>query len=172
MRLFFGLDLPANTKLQIDDWCKKVYPTLSSAVPAANFHLTLAFLGECRPTQLETVTALADGISQSLFQIHFNDVGYWPKPGILWLGTLSPPAKLVALADRCRAIAKAEHLQVSKKAYLPHVTLARRQQLSMPAPLLLPDITASFDHFSLFESIAGKTGVRYAVLQSWPLAPF
>ena len=46
MRLFFGFDLPLDSKTRIAAWRDRFVRADGRSVPAANFHITLAFLGE------------------------------------------------------------------------------------------------------------------------------
>ena len=46
MRVFFGLELDASTTLAIADWRDRQLACAGRPVPPANFHITLAFIGE------------------------------------------------------------------------------------------------------------------------------
>jgi len=65
MRLFLGLPLPADTQAELDHWRSVSLPAFSRPVDAANFHLTLAFLGEVNNAQLRSVVDLSEGVIAS-----------------------------------------------------------------------------------------------------------
>jgi 2'-5' RNA ligase len=58
MRAFFGLSPDVKTKVAIQAWHSKAFPHLDDAVPTANFHVTLAFLGYVFVKQLDTIHRL------------------------------------------------------------------------------------------------------------------
>ncbi len=169
MRLFFGLDLSVQAKLAIDQWRASNYTLLGPGVPTANFHITLAFLGECKSRQLENLVERASAIEVPCFDIRLNDVGYWQNNGILWMGCEQAPAEILKLSTRCRAVAREMHQDRSGQKFHPHVTLWRRQSLAPPPPIMKPEIPVHFDEFCLFESTVHKGRVEYRVVESWPL---
>lgn len=179
MKLFFALDLPASLKVQIDNWRDATYKVLGAGVPAENFHITLAFLGECPAAKVESLTSAAADIQAPTFAVQLNELGFWHKPGIVWLGATTAPDSIFALAKKCRAIAGAQQLfpknNGANKTYTPHLSLWRNQTSVPSAPLVAPNFELCCDSFSLFESVAVQrgnksgAGVRYRALASWPL---
>jgi 2'-5' RNA ligase len=142
-------------------------------VPPANFHITLAFVGEIGNLTLERLCLSVDewlaGKSVSGADFDLDRVGYWPKPGIYWLGCCSCPQQLAGLAERLKGIAASVGGKRDRKPFQPHVTLYRRCSGAPAAPSTALSIPVSYRHFSLFESIQGKSGVSYHVLQDWGL---
>lgn len=169
MRLFLGLDLSVHTKMAIDQWRTNNYALLGPGVPTANFHITLAFLGECKPTQLDSLVDDINFVEVPRFELHLDDVGYWRKNGILWMGSTQVPAELLKLSKSCRAAARRLHQDRSGQKFHPHVTLWRRQSLAPPPPVIMPDVRVHFDEFCLFESVIHKGRVEYRVVERWGL---
>ena len=179
MKLFFALDLPASLKVQIDNWRDATYKVLGAGVPAENFHITLAFLGECQAAKLESLTSAAAGIQAQAFDVQLDELGFWHKSGIFWLGSSAAPEGIFELARKCRATAGSQQLfpknNGANKSYTPHLSLWRNQTSVPPAPLVLPNFQWRCESFSLFESVALQrvsklgAGVRYRALASWPL---
>ena len=58
---------------------------------------------------------------------------------------------------------------VEKRSYQPHVTIARRCELPPPAAMEPPNFPAAFDHFTLYESVKTRSGIRYDVINNWSL---
>lgn len=169
MRLFFGLDIDPDTCLEIAGWRDRMLPPLDRPVPARNFHITLAFLGDVEPSAQEAVEHEALAVAASPFELRLDELGYFPKPGILWMGPSRVPQALSRLARETDSAARRAGIHPGKRAFQPHLTLARRCRVPPPASSLPPDFELAFTHFTLFESITGKTGVRYQPLASWPL---
>jgi len=174
MRVFFGLELSSNTILEIANWRDRELQCGGRPVPPENFHITLAFVGEVRAKNLESLLAdtdqqLANG-SPGNCALQLDQVGYWHKPGIFWLGSTTPPAAIKTLAKKLRSLASAHGGRLEKKTFQPHVTLYRRCETPPPAPPTIPHLTLSWEHFTLFESVQGRQGVHYRALEHWTLS--
>tara|TARA_R110001592_G_scaffold363323_1_gene683938 strand:- start:33863 stop:34393 length:531 start_codon:yes stop_codon:yes gene_type:complete len=173
MRTFLALELPGETAMQIADWRDRQFGHVGRPVPPANFHLTLAFIGELSESALErlcltTEAWLADGEPPG-GEILLDCTGYWPKPGIYWLGPNKWPETLSQLAGKLRHLTTAVGARRDRNAFRPHVTLFRN--CSTAPPVTAPAISWQYRHFTLFESRQGKTGVSYHPLQHWELTP-
>ena len=169
MRLFFGLPLEQQTCLDIDHWVTRSLPPMVHPVPLVNFHITLAFLGQVDPGRLEQLSASADDIRCPQFELTLNETGFWNKPGILWLGTSEIPPPLSTLSVSLKYLGNRLGFSAEKRRYQPHVTLARRCALPPPAAIEPPCFPATFDHFSLYESVTTRSGMRYDIVETWPL---
>ncbi|WP_197414313.1 RNA 2',3'-cyclic phosphodiesterase [Lacimicrobium alkaliphilum] len=169
MRLFFGLELTPSVKLSIEKWREINLPPLAGPVPAANFHITLAFLGTVPVHQQEALLAQADRLTNQAFNLTIDQMGYWPRPRTLWIGPSVVPVALNNLAGNLSAIAGRLGLPGENRDYVPHISLYRKQASNPPVCLMQPDISASFEQFCLFESRPGRQGVQYHVLARWPL---
>lgn len=175
MRIFFALEPDERTAMAIADWRDRQGLLIGRPVTPANFHITLAFVGEadnpeldrlCQAVDNRTAATSADGGSITL-----DRTGYWPRPGIYWLGPSQWPSALADLA------ATLQQLSVStigakrdKRKFQPHMTLLRGCDQAPPAPAHPPAFTFRYNHFTLFESRQGRRGVSYHPLLDWPLA--
>lgn len=175
MRVFFGLDLDAGTTLQIADWRDRQFAHIGRPVPPGNFHITLAFVGEVREAKLERLCLSVDewlgrsNMHGASFKL--DRIGYWPRPGIYWLGPQSWPQALSQLARKLGGLATGVGGKRDRNAFTPHVTLFRRCSETPPAPAVVPCIAQTYQHFALFESHQGRQGVSYHPLQYWDLLP-
>jgi 2'-5' RNA ligase len=178
MRVFFGLELDSKTAIKVADWRDRqlpltANPTIGRAVPPANFHITLAFVGELPDTALEQLCLgvdewLADGTTAGGL-VSLNTIGYWPKPGIYWLGPDVWPQHLSGLAAKLRGLATAAGGKRDRNRFQPHITLFRGCSGAPPPPVQLPDFALGYGHVTLFESRQGRRGVSYHPLQDWQL---
>jgi RNA 2',3'-cyclic 3'-phosphodiesterase len=175
MRVFFALEPDPATLLQISSWRDRQFTHAGHAVRAANLHLTLAFVGEIRPHALEKLCMTVDQrIARDCprgASITLDITGYWPKPGIYWLGAQNAPGELLSLVRPLANLAAATGGKRDSRAFQPHITLFRQCTLAPPAPAVPPAFELDYRHFTLFESKQGKGGVSYQPLHSWELLP-
>jgi len=170
MRAFFGLSPDANTKLAIDTWRNTAFAHLDGPVPAANFHVTLAFLGNVSTIKLDTIDHLIDEMPcVAAFDVSLNQLGYWPKPKAVWLGSQQTAIEHLILAKHIREIANKSGLQLQDRDYIAHLTLARKCKVKPPGPTFPANFKWHADQFHLFESKSSPQGVSYPIRQSWPL---
>ncbi|MCW8109789.1 RNA 2',3'-cyclic phosphodiesterase [Alteromonas ponticola] len=194
MRCFIGLDLTAQQKLALQSWQQKALPEIRSrnqtpsakrhikdairnapaipvAVPAANYHITLAFLGHLSSKQQESLIMRLDEVHAHPVMLQLNRTGYWQKPKIVFVAPEQTPPSLGSLHTQIRKAAREAGIETENRDYHPHVTLMRKAPPSLPPPLFAPDITCEFNAFHLFESVSTPNGVSYPIRRSWKLAP-
>lgn len=169
MRYFLGFDLTAKNKLAIDAWRSKSLPAFASSVPVQNFHITALFLGQVQPNQLDRLTHELDLLQHPSFNFQLNQMGYWSKPKILWLGCTLVPQPAIRLYETLLDLANKSGLNIPTKDYNPHVTLVRKVSSNPPSALINPDFETKVRQLYLFESVSGKSGVQYPIRQSWEL---
>lgn len=173
MRCFFGLEPDSKSKLAIAHWRDKSFPAFDYPVPAANFHLTLVFLGQLTPGQFECLSTRVDELElPSVFSLELTQLGYWPKPKALWLGTEKTPAAMEELVQALTTCAQTCKIPLQKRPYVPHLTLVRKCTENPPAALIEPAFKLNFEQLHLFESVSTANGVVYKARLSWPLVPY
>jgi 2'-5' RNA ligase len=175
MRTFFGLEPAASTTLQVADWRDRHLPSAGRPVPPANFHITLAFVGELHRGSLERLSRSVDDWLENrpvpADELLLDRTGYWQKQGILWLGPSHWPQPLARLARKLRSLATGVGARLDRNPFQPHITLFRNYRDAPPAPMTAPSITMQYSDFALFESRQGRQGVSYHPLQCWQLSP-
>jgi RNA 2',3'-cyclic 3'-phosphodiesterase len=175
MRVFFGLELDATTALRVADWRDRQLACAGQPVPPANFHMTLAFIGPLsEPAMARLCLSVDEWLARGTVcgaTLHLNRTGYWPKPGIYWLGPTTWPSHLARLAQKLNSLASAVGAKRDKNPFQPHITLFRRCTAAPPAPSFVPSIMLAYQHCVLFESRQGRQGVSYHVLRDWDLPP-
>lgn len=130
-RLFFALPLPAHVRSEI---CSLVSPclpeTLVRPVPAANLHITMAFLGQVDDEALARATALARAFTTPGTEadtLTISGAGAFPgpaKPRVIWLGIGDGGTILGEIhTSLCRELEKAA-LPYDPKPLRPHLTVA------------------------------------------------
>jgi 2'-5' RNA ligase len=174
MRTFFAIAPDAACQRRLDQWRTRALPPLGRSVPAANFHVTLAFIGELDAARMDRLCVAVDAwVARErppAGSLLLDQVGYWPRPGVYWLGARDCPERLARLARRMRQFAGMVGGRAEKKSFLPHITLFRRVEQPPPAPVDPLTLRVDYDHFGLYESRQGRHGVTYDLLTEWPLA--
>lgn len=174
MRVFMGIELEPATALAIADWRDRQFAPGARPVPVANFHITLAFAGELSLARVDELCLAVDewvmGSQPPGGTLYLDQTGYWPTPGLYWLGPSRWPEALDEQARKLRHLVAAAGARRERKRFQPHITLFRRCEQAPPMPASPPEFEFVYRDIALFESRAIRDGVSYHVLQDWPLA--
>jgi 2'-5' RNA ligase len=140
-------------------------------------HLTLRFIGEVdRPVADDLADALSR-VHAECFRARIKDVGRFEQrsAGALWAG-VEPKEPFAALAAKVERVCLAVGLEPERRAFHPHITLARwkgRRTREVHDFLQRTRGLASepFDvtEFILFESRLSRHGAHYEVTATYPL---
>ena len=140
-------------------------------------HLTLRFIGDVDRHQAEDVHAALAAVHHPRFEIALAGVGAFDRrgePTVLWAG-VAPQEPLKILHKKIdQAIARIG-LEPERRAYSPHITLARLPHGSGPVGGFLE--TASrlasqpfqVEEFRLYESDLTPDGPVYSVVERYSL---
>lgn len=167
MRAFFALDIDPPVQHAIARWREQTMLPAGRAVVAANFHITLHFLGDITPRQLDRVCVEAGQIRAPTFELRIDTPGYFPRPGIFWLGPAEPPGALGELATALRKASNKASIKTARKPFEPHITLFRNCRARPPLPTQTPDFHLDCNGFTLFQSLTNPKGVRYEPVRRW-----
>ena len=171
LRVFFALWPDADARDRLASAAQDVAAmTKGSAPPAANLHVTLAFIGDVAPERLDALCAIGESVAASAvpFVLTLDCAGTFRGTGIAWAGASSLPSSLVELARDLAAGLLAQGFPVEQRAFTPHVTLARRAKTPSLASLPAP-VGWEVTHLALDASEPGRGGSRYQELAAWPL---
>jgi len=148
-------------------------------VPAANLHVTLAFLGSVPERRLGELAEIAksaatrpggggaDSPGGSL-GLTFDHLEYWRGAQLLCALPAGTPTSIVELARRLQGSLAASGFAPDLKPFRPHVTIVRK--VSRPGPMERIDPVAwGFTGLSLIESRTLPAGPQYDELESFPL---
>ena len=143
-----------------------------------NLHLTLRFIGEVeRPVANDIAGALA-GLRSPRFELRINGIGRFDRRsgGALWAGVepRKPVGDLAAKVDRACVAAG---LEPERRAFHPHITLARYKRRSAESASAFERRHAGLrserfevDRVILFESHLSRHGAHYEEVASYQLA--
>jgi 2'-5' RNA ligase len=195
MRIFIGIDLTSEIREKISRFLEGVSPFAPEArwVSADSLHVTLKFIGEQKPEQVEVITGRLKAIPSPPFDIHLAGYGFFPTPKaprVFWIGISAPPV-LPELASKIDAAAFELGIPREDRAFSPHLTLARaggrsgsprwrkgdgpntifsvlEKRLTGIPPLDFGTMTTR--EFYLYQSQLSPKGSKYTKLQRFPLA--
>jgi len=180
MRLFIGLDLPAEVVGNLEGLLEQLRPTARIQwSPPANLHITTKFIGEWPEARVDELKgALRVVPSRSPLGVHIRQLGFFPNPHaarIFWCGIEAPGLDTLA-ADTDRATTTLG-VAGEKREFSAHLTLARIKETLNLQPLrekiaALPSLDfGRFEarSFFLYQSQLRPTGSVYTKLAEFPL---
>lgn len=166
-RLFFCLWPPASVRKAIVQAADEA-GIQGKRVAEARLHLTLAFLGDVDVATLERLLTHVNAINARAFDLQLDQLGYFARAQVVWLGPEQTPAALSALAAAVSRASANSGIPVGSQDFRAHVTLARRaaqpEQAAMTGPVFWP-----VRGFSLTESTQVNGAPVYRDLASWPV---
>lgn len=171
-RLFFAVDISAHDKALIHQWWQQQGIVDVRAITPTNYHITLAFLGMLTEQQkkkfIELVTNYtANNVFASNYSITLAKLAYFKKPQVAYLTFKSFPTTLVALANFISQQAKTMGLFQEERAFLPHISIARK--VKHPLSIMQLNHAITINSFSLYHSESTNDGVKYTALKRWQL---
>ncbi len=188
VRTFIAIELPASLQDIIQKETAGLRQGIPSMcvrwVPAHNVHLTLKFLGESSPENVETLKQILsqEAETQSPFEINFHELGAFPasnRPRIIWVGVHAPPA-LESLQRAIDAGVARLGYETEARPFSPHLTIGRvRQNLTAGdlqkirnqlKEMKMRDLGSTLvESIQLFKSELQPAGSVYTKLYSAPL---
>ena len=139
-------------------------------------HLTLRFVGDVeRPLANDLAIALA-AVRAPAFKLRLSGLGSFDRRsgGVLWAG-VEPAEPVRALAARIERVCQAVGLPPERRAFHPHITLARwRGPRSREVRAFLDGRALASDPwevgaFTLFESHLSRHGAHYEAVENFSL---
>ncbi len=181
MRLFTGLDLPAEVVGNLEALLERLRPKARIHwSPPANLHITTKFIGEWPEERLAELTGQLAGLpSRPSILAHIDTVGFFPNarsPRVFWCGIEAPGLEaLAADTDRATSILGIES---ERRAFSPHLTLARiKEPLDLEPLHRAIAALASLDFgrfetrvFYLYRSQLRPGGSVYTKIAEFPLS--
>lgn len=182
LRLFVAVDIPESVLVAVDDAIAPYRDLVPGArwAPRANQHLTLKFLGSVEATRRAEIATVCrrGGDEVSAGEISISDFGAFPsarRARVLWAGVNDPDQTLVTLARYLDGGFAPLGFEIERRAYTPHLTLARFKVPSDVRELVDAASYASgtvvVEEFHLYRSKLSPKGARYEVLESFGLGP-
>jgi len=187
VRSFIAIDLPENIKSeirQLQEDFRKSFPRFKWVL-ITSIHLTLKFLGNVADNQLDPIRKELQKIAeeQPAFRLSLKETGLFPdmrRPRVVWVGLGDDIEALSHLQKRIDSALTPLGFVPEKRAFTPHLTLARIPEGLKPVELeefgkqwIATQINSSLylvvKAVNLMKSTLRPTGAVYDVLASFPL---
>jgi len=136
LRAFIAVEIPHEIHKAIENKTAPLRATLGNSlirwVPTSNMHLTLKFLGDTSPTNVEMLAQIlsAEAGQHPAFKIQFRGLGVFPnpkRPRVIWIG-IQAPEELAALQHGIKSAAAKLGYPPEERPYSPHLTIGRVKQ--------------------------------------------
>jgi 2'-5' RNA ligase len=129
MRIFIGIDLDPEVRARIARFLEGVQGFASDArwVRPESLHITLKFIGEQAPEQVEAIAERLRRVEGSAFDIRCGGYGFFPTakaPRVFWIGIHAGP-QLAEVAASVDAATAELGIPREDRPFSPHLTLAR-----------------------------------------------
>jgi 2'-5' RNA ligase len=194
MRIFIGIDLEPEVRARISRFLEAVQGFAPDArwMRPESLHITLKFIGEQTPEQVEAITDRLPRVEGSAFEIRSAGYGFFPTakaPRVFWIGIQAGP-QLAEVAESIDMAVAELGVPREDRSYSPHLTLARaggrsgspkwrkgdgpnamfaalEKRLAAMGEIDFGTMTAR--EFILYQSQLSPGGSKYTKLQSFPL---
>jgi RNA 2',3'-cyclic 3'-phosphodiesterase len=185
IRAFIAAEISDEVRARVGELLTKLKRTEAEVkwVRPASMHLTLRFLGNIFPDQVELIDAAMNEAVAGMapVAVEVEGAGVFPnpdRPRVLWLGLSRGGPELTALAERLNAALSARGFGPADRPFAPHLTLGRvktPRNLRPALKTLEAEAARSFGGYTagrviLFESELNRAGAKYTELASAALA--
>lgn len=148
----------------------------TKAIPAENYHITLAFLGDQSQDKLPTLQNIVQDVSK-LFSPTTWRVNEWnvfrhtgSPSKTVWMGS-ERNETLVELHHTLKTKLESVGFHLEKRPFQAHVSILRIQSWNPAATRLFPKplettVTIAIKQVSVFESQLSPTGATYSVISA------
>ena len=184
IRCFIAIEIPEAIQNQL----ARIQGTLrqqiqkASWVKPGNIHLTLKFLGDVDPAELESIGEALEGVASRhrSFSLRIGGVGAFPnfaRPRVIWTGVKVGGERVSAIARDINVALSDCGFTLDTKKFNPHLTIARLKARIDLRPYTnqyrqydrIHGAEMSVNTISLIQSRLHPTGAIYSTLQSHSL---
>ncbi|HEX5941436.1 MAG TPA: RNA 2',3'-cyclic phosphodiesterase [Anaerolineales bacterium] len=187
LRAFIAVEIPLELREAIGGATAPLQKGIGSSVrwvPTENMHLTLKFLGDVSPANVEMLSQMlrAEAGLFNCFDLDLSGIGSFPnlkRPRVIFIGIHAPPM-LEALQRGIESASRRLGYESEERGFSPHLTIGRvkqnvtaTEQQSIRRALEETRIdslgTARVDSVHLYKSDLKPAGSVYTRLYSAPL---
>jgi len=175
---FLAVPIPDEIKLQLGNWVEdgKEQNKFKSWVYPQDYHITLHFLGGISSEQLDRIHDVLPRFLRAwppfeLSITHYGSFGETKTPRVFWAGLGQEPA-LDDLQEKLGEVLSGLGLEIERRPYRPHITLARKWEGDNP--FILPEMESVAWTFLVDQVILYRTHLdrlpRYEGFSKFPFS--
>lgn len=185
IRSFIAVELPPRVKSGLLE-ARNIFDALDRHVRwvrPEGMHLTLKFLGNIEPKQVDPVSARIEEAVNEMgpFQVTVQGAGVFPNlrnPRVLWVGLTEGQEYLSTIYKNLQKGLKREGFKPESRPYRPHLTLGRFRDGRKAGGILDEGLLESaahlkesftVDRINLIRSQLNPSGAVYTLLSEHPL---
>lgn len=184
IRCFIAIEIPQPIQNQL----ARIQGTLQKQIQKAswvkpgNIHLTLKFLGDVNPDNLEPIGETIEEVTSRhrSFPLRIGGVGAFPnlvRPRVIWVGVKTGGKRVSALTQDINVALSYCGFSFETKKFNPHLTIARLKERIDLRPYTsqyrqydrIDRVEMTVDRISLVQSQLHPQGAIYSNLQSYLL---
>lgn len=181
IRSFIAIPIPKEMANALGDAAAAMaYQDKSNAVrwvDQANYHVTLAFLGEQQESDLEALADQMDiNLQQDAFPMAIGHCSPFPeaRPKLI-AAMVSKDSSLQELHRQVITSIVASPIQIEKRRFNPHITLGRLRTNKNRFVGAIPtamQLSATIGEVSIYQSTLTPSGAEYDAMFRFPLEDF
>jgi len=170
IRSFIAIDFPEETRTALEDVQKRLKQSGAGVrwVKPGSIHLTLKFLGNIHPAQVEDIAlAVAQEVrDEPPITLGAAGLGAFPsrrKPRVIWIGMEGEVQRLTRIQARVENALEPFGFVREKRPFQPHLTIGRvkdRRKLQALIDAMAELKIPEFDSFDVTEIILYKSDLR------------
>jgi 2'-5' RNA ligase len=187
LRAFIAVELPFEIRKTVCAATSKLRNEIGALVrwvPIENMHLTLKFLGDVSPTNMDMLSQMLGAETDlfNCFDLRLNGIGSFPslkRPRVIYVG-IQAPVVLESLQRGIESASRRLGYESEERGFSPHLTIGRvKQNVTATEQQLIRRAleeaqiealgTTRVDSVELFKSDLSPTGSVYTRLYSAPL---
>ena len=184
IRCFIAIEIPEtiqNQLVRIQGTLRKQIQKASWVKPG-NIHLTLKFLGDVDPEDLESIGQAIEEVASRhrSFSLRIGGLGAFPnfaRPRVMWTGVKAGGERVSTLAQDINIALSHCGFSVDTKKFNPHLTIARLKERVDLRPYAnqyrqydrMHGAEMNVNTISLIQSQLHPTGAIYSTLQSYSI---
>jgi RNA 2',3'-cyclic 3'-phosphodiesterase len=175
-RLFLGVPLDEDVRAMLAQHLQQ-HRVPGSPVSAANWHLTIRFLGNVGQIAMERLIADLDQADLGeKFEVVLGEMGAFPRASrasVVWLALAQGRERLTELNELAETASQGVGLAPEERPFAPHLTLSRvRPEMDVRADLAAyrrVPFRWTAGELVLYESHMGRGGAVYEPVEKFPL---
>ena len=132
MRLFIAINFGESIKDKIQDIIQETKKSSIQGrfVNNGHLHLTLEFIGEISPEEVNKIKNAMEQVISEPFTMKLSEIGYFKRQdgNVYWLG-IEYNELLFKMQDRLHELLIDQGFKLESRAYKPHLTIGRKVKM-------------------------------------------